>query len=63
MDNVKKKLTIDNFGEKDKLFLEGDKYGYKALQELDGSLGKIEVNFQDEANNSNSNVASGFDFL
>ncbi|QNI95843.1 metallopeptidase [Synechococcus sp. A15-127] len=63
LENIKKKLTIDNFGKRDKLVVEGDKYGYKALQELDGSLGKIEINFQDEENNSSSDIVSGFDFL
>ena len=63
LQNIKKKLTIDNFGKRDKLIVDGDKYGYKALQELDGSLGKIEVNFQDEENNSSSDIVSGFDFL
>ena len=61
--NIKKKLTIDNFGKRDKLFVDGDKYGFKALQKLDGSLGKIEINFQGEENNSSSDIVSGFDFL
>ena len=72
LDNVKKKLTIENFGKKDKLFINTDdifsqreKYGYKALKKLDGSLGNIEISFQDDEANTNTNpsVVSGFDFL
>ena len=72
LDNVKKKLTIENFGKKDKLFIntydffsQTEKYGYKALKKLDGSLGNIEISFQDDEANTNTNpsVVSGFDFL
>ena len=39
LDSVKKKLTIENFGKRDKLIIEGEKYGYKTLRELDGIHG------------------------
>jgi hypothetical protein len=65
-------LTIENFGKKDKIFINTDdifgqreKYGYKALKKLDGSLGNIEISFQDEETSTNTNpsIVSGFDFL
>ena len=67
MDNVRKKMTIDNFGKKDKLFIEGEKYGYKKLKSLDGVVDKIEVNFQEEvitqSSTSEAEIDSAFDFL
>ena len=67
LDNVEKSLTIDNFGKKDKIIIDGKKYGYKDLQKLGGSIGNIDINFQEEDDSSststNPTIAKGFDFL
>ena len=73
LDNVKKKLTVENFGKRDKLFIDSDdgffgqreKYGYRALKNLDGSLGNIEINFLDEESisESNTNIVSDSNFI
>ena len=62
LDSIKKKLTIENFGKRDKLIIEGERYGYKTLRELDGILGDIEISFQDDEANSNADIVPSFDF-
>ena len=70
LDSITKKLTINSFGRQDKLFIQSDdfftetvKYGYNALQKLDGVLGNIKINFMGEEDTTSSNIASGFDFI
>ena len=52
MDNVRKKMTIDNFGKKDKLFIEGEKYGYKKAQKISREIDHFFVLIDQNINQS-----------
>ena len=48
LSHVKKLLTIDNFGKRDKLIIDGDTYKATDIRQLDSRVGKIIVNFQSD---------------
>ena len=74
LDLITKKLVIKNFGQKDKLVIDGETYNKSAIEDEDQRIGKIRVRFLDATTNGSSNnndssdltsviASNGFDFL
>ena len=75
LDLVTKKMVIKNFGKKDKLFIDGEKYKKSAIEDEDQRIGKIRIEFLDATTMGSSEdddssditkvvvSSSGFDFL
>ena len=74
LDLITKKLVIKNFGQKDKLVIDGETYNKSAIEDEDQRIGKIRVRFLDATTNGSSKdddssdltsviASNGFDFL